>query len=145
MASKERTDLERLIDERESDIEYLEGKIEFHAGTSLRATYQEQLARKVDDLMRLKADLKRAKLGDHEDEEVSKGLVVGQHTYTQPERAPKVIAIVSTLTSFGFVRVKDNKTLPTFPEKVSILQFSGAVKCKGCGRSFGNEGGLAMQ
>ena len=93
MANKAGTDLKRLIDDRESDIEYLEGKIEFHAGTSLRATYQEQLARKVDDLMRLKADLKRAKLGDHEDAEVSKGVGVGQHTHAKPERALKVIAM----------------------------------------------------
>jgi hypothetical protein len=136
-----RSQLERLILETEQIIELLESKLLKFIGTCLEHSYQEQLAKRMRDLCQFQVELKQLKK-DAAEPKIESSAVIVATTPSQP-MPPRLLGFASSLTSYGFTRVKDNKILPDFPVVVPIFA-TGAVVCNNCNKRFGNEGGLAM-
>jgi len=57
MENKNEKELKELIREKEQVIEYLESKIESKVGGHLRSSYEEQLAKRVQELFICAADV----------------------------------------------------------------------------------------
>jgi hypothetical protein len=144
------SELERRLTIAETGIKFLEKQINENPSTAVRNAYEEQLRRKVDDRLCLTLTMEsRRQASAVSTQEVAQTVVERTEEPSVKKqkvnsRATAMLGMARTLTSFGFVRVKDNQVLVPFPETVPIVHMDASCTCPFCERVFGNPGGLAQ-